>query len=134
MLKQSFIFLSIVILFCNLNVPVLDAQANDERQVVLNLFQYMQAGNTDAILSIMTDPILSAKKPFFQKRSYSAFLKRHYNAADLLIDKVERAGADRSSIDIRIDFKGEGPPLRTRFILVQDNGSWKISNEITDAP
>jgi hypothetical protein len=134
MLKQSIIFLSISILLCGFNAPILHAQANDERQVVLNLFQYMQAGNTDGILSIMTDPILSAKKPIFQKKSYSAFLRKHYSAAELLIEKIERTGAEKSSIDISIDFKDEGPPLKTRYILVQDNGLWKISNEITDGP
>lgn len=129
--KQLFIFLAILVLGFNFHPPI--AQAQGERQAIETMFQYMQAGNTDGILSIITDPMLSAKKSLFQKKSYSAFLKKHYKNAELLIDKIESVGTGKSRIDIRIDFNDGGPLLRTRFIVIQDNGIWKISNEISDS-
>jgi hypothetical protein len=92
----------------------------------------MKEGNADGILGILTDPMLNEKRVLIKKKSYSIFLKKTYNKADLTITNIEYIGPDNSSVDVAIDLKDGGPSLKTRYILIKDNGIWKISEEITN--
>ena len=130
--KRSFFILAILLCCFCLQIPVLNALEQDERQTIERLFLYMKKGNTNGILGILTDPMLSKKRSLFEKKSYSLFLKRTYGNADLFISKIENVGTDKSSIDVEIDFNDGGHPLKTKFILMRDRGIWKISEEITD--
>jgi len=130
--KRSFIILAILIgCFC-LQIPVPQALSQDEIQTIEKLFLYMKEGNTNGILGVLTDPVLDKKRPLFEKKSYSLFLKKTYGNADLFMGQIESLDTDKSSIDVEIDFNDGGPFLKTRFILKKDGGTWKISDEITD--
>jgi hypothetical protein len=92
----------------------------------------MKIGNASGVLGMLTEPILSKKRAILEKKSYSLFLKKTYGKANLIIDKIEVLGADKSSADVEIDFNDGGSHLRTKYILKKDNGIWKISDERTD--
>ena len=89
-------------------------------------------GDTEGILNMLTDPILSKKRTLFEKESYALFLKKVYGNAILYINKIENVTTDKSSVDVEIDFNDGGSPLKTKFILLRDGGIWKISEEVTD--
>jgi hypothetical protein len=132
--KRSFLILAILICCFCLQASVLNALEIDEIQTIERLFQHMKEGKTSSILSIiLTDSKLSKKKPFFKKNSYSLFLKKTYGNANLVIGNIESIGTDKSSIDVEIDFNDGGHPLKTRLILMKDEGIWKISEEIFDS-
>jgi len=130
--KRSLFILAILLCCFCLQISVSQALEQDERQTIENFFQYMKEGNTSDILGILTEPMLSKKRPFIEKKSYSLFLKKTYGNADLYIDKIESIDTDKSSIDVEIDFNDGGPSLKTIYILKKDNGIWRISEEITD--
>lgn len=130
--KRSFLILAILICCFFLRIPGLHALEQGERQTIEKLFQYMKKGNTNGILGILTEPMLSKKRPIFEKKSYSLFLKKTYGNANLIIGKIESFGPDKSSIDVEIDFNDGGPPLKTIYILKKQEGLWKISEEILD--
>ena len=115
--KRSFFILAILITCFCIQMPVLQALEQDERQTIERLFQYMKEGNTNGILGILTDPMLSKKRAFIEKKSYSIFLKKTYGNADLSIVKINNINVDKSSIDVDIDFNDGGPYHKTRFIL-----------------
>jgi hypothetical protein len=123
----------ILLAFLCLNLfqyPHLCAAQVNETELIETLFIHLQQGDTDAIVELFTEPLLSKKKELFENnRSYSNFLKQTYRDAILTISKIEILDDDRSVADIEIQFANEDPALKTRFVLKNLNGTWKISSE-----
>jgi len=129
-MKRPFIILIFILLVFSFHCLNLHAFESEEAVTIESLFQYLKEGNTNAILNLFTDPVLTEKKELFENnRSYSNFLKNTYEGSTSFINKIERLSDAKSIVDVEIHFREGGPPLKTRFILKKQEGVWKISSE-----
>lgn len=114
----------------------LSLQAQEEGEVELaveNYFEYLKRGDTQGVLNLLTDPLLSERRELLEgNTAYPEFLRERYENAYMEVKNTEKIKGNERAIDMEIYLGEQEPPLKTRFILRKKSGSWKISEEIND--
>ena len=129
-MKRLFIILTFILITVSFHSFNAHAFESEEAVSIETFFIYLKDGNTNGILNLLTDPILTQKKAFFENNSsYANFLKNTYGGSSLFINKIERLSDAESIVDVEIHFLQGGSPLKTRYILKKQEGLWKISSE-----
>jgi hypothetical protein len=135
MMKYLSLFLLFMISLSFFFYSALTLQAQ-EREIELsieNYFEYLRRGDTESILSLLTDPLLSEKRELLEKNTeYPESLRETYENASMLIKSVKMIDTQRGVADVEIYFDGQASPLKIRFILKRKDGSWKISEEVSN--
>jgi hypothetical protein len=112
------------------NVPSVNAAGDSIEITVQTYFDYLKSGDTEGILSCLTDPLLSERRSLLEKNTaYPDFLRDMYRSAYIVIKNVEE---DKGKIEAEIYLNEHDPPLRSRFILKRPSGAWLISEEINE--
>ena len=112
------------------HVASLKAAGGSIETTVQSYFDYLKSGETEGILSCLTDPLLSERRSLLEKNTaYPEFLRDMYKSAYIVIKNVEE---DKGEIEAEIYLNDEDPPLKSRFILKHESGSWLISEEINE--
>ena len=116
-----------------LQAPFLYSQDTEVEFLMNNYFQFLKAGDTESILSVLTDPLLSERENILKNNpAYPNFLRAQYKTARFVIEKAVDIQSDKKSIDVEIYFDEKGQPLKPRFLLKKEKGFWKISDELTN--
>ena len=114
-------------------VPNLHAEEREVEASIQNFFGYLKDGDTQSILSLLTEPILSEQRKLLENNSeYPEFLRKIYKNSYMVIKNTEKINRNKRAIDVEIYHGNLEPPLEIRFILKRKKGLWKISEEITD--
>lgn len=131
---KKYLFLqSLIILFSFYIVANIKAQAGDAEMSVETYFDYLKNGDTEGILNILTDPLLSERRTLLENNTdYPEFLRKTYEGANLEIRNVERVDKDIRMVEVEIHLGSDGSSLKTKFLVKKVNDSWKISEEITE--
>ena len=133
MKKSLFLTLLFMVSFLFYYVPNSQAQEREIEVVMQDYLEYLRSGDTEGILSLLTDPLLSERRKLLERNSaYSEFLRDTYRGADMLIRGIKEIGTNKRAVDVEISFGDQGAPLKTRLILKREGGLWKISEEISD--
>ena len=131
-----FMFLALLLMASFTNYAAVDTEAKEPEveAVVESYFEYLRAGDTAGILSLITDPLLSERRELLEKNSsYSEFLRDMYKNSYIQITNIKNIKGNKKAADVGIYLNEEEIPIKTRLILQIINGSWKISNEVNDA-
>ncbi|MGB3209605.1 MAG: hypothetical protein WBB19_02760 [Desulforhopalus sp.] len=131
--KIYYIFIMFVVIFQFASVSGNDAKASesgDVRSVVIEFLHYLKNGNTDGVLSLITDPMLSERKVVLGRNpNYPVMLMDAYKKTDFQIMSVEKL--DNLHYSVVVDsIVGDEIVKKTEFICQKDDDSWKISEEI----
>lgn len=131
--KSLFLIATFIVLSLSLySVRNIQAQEYEVEAAVESYFSYLKNGDTDGILSLLTDPVLSERRKLLEENTtYPEFLRENYRGSDMEIKRVREIKGERKSVAVEIYFEQPGPPLKTKFILERVDNSWKISEEIS---
>ena len=113
--------------------PSLYSQDTGVELLMNNYFKFLKTGDTESILSVLTDPLLSERENILKNNpAYPNFLRAQYETARFVIGQTIAIQSDKKSIDVEIYFDEKGQPLKPRFLLKKEKGFWKISDELTN--
>lgn len=125
----------VIIIICCLcfslvQTQVIHASENAQIELIENLLEYLKRGNTYAVLKLFTEPILTEKKEQLENnRAYAKFARKIYADATLVIRNIVSVSATESEVDVEFLSPNGKRLSETRFILVLEEGLWKISSE-----
>jgi hypothetical protein len=107
-----------------------DFIGESEAESVLNdYFRYLKTGDTDGIIDIVTGPLLKKRERLLRYNpQYPDFLRKKYKDAHFSIIRQQFIDAGKLALDVQIYFTEEDN-VKTRFVLVQENGLLKIYSE-----
>jgi hypothetical protein len=130
---KKFLFLLALIILSSFYVMMgLKVQAGDAEASVQTYFEYLKDGDTEGILNILTDPLLSERRKLLEDNpEYPEFLKNTYQGANLEIKSTENIDKNKKAVDVEIHYV-DGSPLKARFLLKMVDNSWKIAEEINN--
>jgi hypothetical protein len=104
------------------------------RIVMESYFSALKSGDTQKILSILTDPLLSTKRDLLEKNThYSSYLINYYENASMVIKEIIFPKENMSIITTEILFAGDIHSIKSKFILKYESGTWKIAQEISES-
>lgn len=115
--------------------PILTtAEAGDRQDIELlmqTFFDSLSSGDTDGILSCLTEPMLSQRKELLlYNPNYPNLLRKVYQ--HVKIDFGELKVIDDNTVSIAVKITKSNNNIRnTTFICTKVSGSWKISQEIS---
>ena len=108
-----------------------EADEGEVESVVQSYYGYLKLGDTAGVMSLLTDPLLSERRELLEKNSsYPQFLREMYESSYMKITEIKKIKGNKRAADVEIYLNEGQTPLKTRFILQNVNGSWKISNEV----
>jgi hypothetical protein len=122
-----------VVLFSFYNAETIQAGEKKPRSVVRKYFAYLKKGDTEGILGLLANPLLSQKRELLEGNThYPRFLRGIYKNSRIKIAKTRRIKRHKRAVDVRIYFSPKERPLKIRFILKRKrvDGQWKVSKEI----
>jgi hypothetical protein len=132
-MKRVFFLIALVVLPSLSIIPTLEAQTGDAETSVETYFDYLKDGDTEGILILLTDPLLSERKRLLENNSeYPEFLRKTYQGASMEVKNSENVDKDKRVVDVEIHF-ADGSSLQTKFLLKMVDGSWKIAEEIPES-
>ena len=134
-MKRVLFFISLLIMSLLL-YDIVDSEAKEPEveAVVESYFECLRSGDTTGILNLITDPLLSERRELLEKNTaYPQFLREMYNNYYMKIINIRKIKGDKRAADVEVYLNNGETPLKTRFILQNVNGSWKISDEVNDA-
>ena len=134
-MKRVLFFISLLIMSLLL-YDIVDSEAKEPEveAVVESYFECLRSGDTTGILNLITDPLLSERRELLEKNTaYPQFLREMYNNSYIKIINIRKIKGDKRAADVEVYLNNGETPLKTRFILQNVNGSWKISDEVNDA-
>lgn len=110
------------------------AQNSEVETTIQDYFIYLKKGDTESILGSLMDPFHSQRRKLLTENSgYPQFLRDTYKDAYMEIKKIKTVEkGDKRAVDVEIYFNAQEPPLKTTFILKEENGLWKISEEVSE--
>ncbi len=133
---KSFVVLALLVitLFPIQGISDVEAKEAEVEAVVEGYFEYLKAGDTAGVLSLIADPLLSERRELLEKNTaYAEFLRDMYKNSYMKITNIKNIKGNKKAADVEIYLNEEETPIKTRLILQIINGSWKISNEVNDA-
>lgn len=102
----------------------------EQNQLLQSYFEYLENGDTAAILSLLADPLLSRKKAMLTSNpAYPDFIARLYQDADIRILTIDATDAYSSTADVEVLFQGEPKPAAVKMLMKKIDGQWKITDE-----
>jgi len=127
---------AIFILFLGLTCAMSDfASADDTEEIqilVTHFFDSLKTGDTDGIILSLTDPILDERRELLETNpEYSNQLKGVYDGIQIELGSVNIKKNDTALIAVQIKMS-DGMPRKTKLFCKKINGSWKISEELSD--
>jgi len=114
--------------------PVLRTAAASDREdielLMRTFFDHLSSGNTDGILTCLTEPMLHQRKELLEKNpNYPDLLRKVYQ--DARIDLGELKVIDNNTMIISVKITKSNNHIRnTAFLCRKDHGFWKISEEV----
>jgi len=134
MQKLFYISISLIIVSLVMGAATLFSQeeiatADEGKRVLEEYFYNMKTGNTSEILDMITGPLLKKRERLLRYNTqYGTFLKQKYEDAQFSIIGHRIIDAKRLALDAQIILNDQDI-LKTRFVLVQNNGLLKIYSE-----
>ena len=113
------------------------ALGNNFEDTPENVMQYyfnaLKNGDTETIITLLTDPILNNRRLLLEKNTaYPEHLRNYYQNANMFItDKTLSDDGNVCTITTNIFFESGGNPLIIQFYLKNTSEGWKISEEFT---
>jgi hypothetical protein len=124
----SYGILILLITVCAVGVGHCDTSEQD--QLLMSYIEYLKSGDTQGLLSLLGDPLLSRKRDQLESNpSYSSFLAKHYEHANFQVSAVNIVDAYTSKGVIEVAFPGSAKPLEIKLLLKRMDGLWKIVDE-----
>jgi hypothetical protein len=108
------------------------ALADDTGEVeslVIEFFEYLKTGDTEAIISSLTDPILSNHRRTLRNPNYPYQLMQAYGGAEVVVKKTKIINDYMVQIFVKIR-NGDGSVSKTSVLIKKINDRWKIADEI----
>lgn len=102
----------------------------DVKLLVTTFFDYLKSGDTNGILTCLTEPMLSERKELLiENPNYSGFLKKIYQHRRIVLRELKVIDDYTMVVSVEIT-KSDNQVRNTSFLCRKDNGLWKISEEL----
>ena len=117
-----------VLMVVQSNLSLAD-DAGEVESLVIEFFEYLKTGDTEAIISSLADPILSNHRRTLRNPNYPYQLMQAYGGAEVVVKrtKIINDHTVRTFVKIR---KGDGIVSKTSFLIKKIDNRWKIADEI----
>jgi hypothetical protein len=129
---KNFFFVLISLCVYLAPTPSVEASERDATALMQTLFIALQEGDTGGIMDLCTDPLLAQKRDLLENNhTYSKFLRQTYGNASMIVKKIEMLDDFEGFIDVEFHFPIESLPLKTRYLIKNQAGVWRIASEET---
>ncbi len=117
-----------VLMVVQSNLSLAD-DTGEVESLVIEFFEYLKTGDTEAIISSLADPILSNSRRTLRNPNYPYQLMQAYGGAEVVVKKTKIINdyTVRTFVKIR---NGDGIVSKTSFLIKKINDRWKIADEI----
>lgn len=107
------------------------AAGEEPGAVVETYFDALKSGDVQAVMTVITDPLLGSRKLLLeQNTAYPDYLRNYYRDAVLAIDRITSPADTVRTVDVSIAFPEDANPLTIKFVLTDTPAGWKISEEL----
>ena len=128
-MHRIFLFMLIWLTVFSAMPPTVESSENDMAAFAQAFFVSLKQGDTETILDLCIDPLLTEKRDLLENnRQYPDFLRQAYQHATMVVNEIDRVDDAEGTVDVEFRFP-EGPPLKTRFLLKRQNGAWRLASE-----